>query len=487
MHLIILFVTLSILGIFFFQGYWLWNQYTMESRQMHERIDLLFKQSITEVLAIQVEDMGRDTSATARHGKLEIGISADSLSRTQSQPGRRVVRYYRNTIFNPEEGSNDVPLVFTKEYYKESYDALRLAGTAGIFEMVNTLKPIQINQIDSVWGIHLRQEGIQAVHFVDALFGRDTVIDSSRPLNLQPKHLIPTQRISTSMTEQFGLQGYIVNANWIIYKQMIFSFAASLLFVLITSACYAYLIHTILRQKTVAQIKNDFVNNMTHELKTPITVTYSAIDALQTFNLVEQKEKREAYFNLCKQQLKHLTELVEKILSMAVDERKNFCLQREVFRLAPLIEQLIRPLELHASKPVHIRLTDETEATEIDADPLHLKQMLENLLDNAVKYSGEEVHIDIRIRQTANATEIRVTDDGIGIAPCQQERIFERFYRVGNGDRHDVKGFGLGLSYAKDMAERHGGSIHVESREHHGSTFTLIIPFRHDTRITGRR
>ena len=226
---------------------------------------------------------------------------------------------------------------------------------------------------------------------------------------------------------------------------------------------------------------------MTHELKTPITVTYSAIDALQTFNLVEQKEKREAYFNLCKQQLKHLTELVEKILSMAVDERKNFRLQREVFRLAPLIEQLIRPLELRASKPVHIRLTDETEPTEIDADPLHLKQMLENLLDNAVKYSGEEVHIDIRIRQTANTTEIRVTDDGIGIAPSQQERIFERFYRVGNGDRHDVKGFGLGLSYSKDMAERHGGSIHVESREHHGSTFTLIIPFRHDTRITGRR
>lgn len=225
---------------------------------------------------------------------------------------------------------------------------------------------------------------------------------------------------------------------------MIFSFAASLLFVLITSACYAYLIRTILRQKTVAQIKNDFVNNMTHELKTPITVTYSAIDALQTFNLVEQKEKREAYFNLCKQQLKHLTELVEKILSMAVDERKNFRLQREVFRLAPLIEQLIRPLELRASKPVHIRLT-------------------------------------------ANTTEIRVTDDGIGIVPSQQERIFERFYRIGNGDRHDVKGFGLGLSYAKDMAERHGGSIHVESREHHGSTFTLIIPFRHDTRITGRR
>lgn len=487
MHLITLFVTLSILGIFFFQGYWLWNQYTMESRQMHERIDQLFKQSIAEVLAIQVEDMGRDTSATARHGKLEIGISADSLSRAQSQPGRRVVRYYRNTIFNPKEGSNDAPLVFTKEYYKESYDALRLAGTAGIFEMVNTLKPIQINQIDSVWGIHLQQEGIQAVHFVDALFGRDTVIDSSRPPGLEPKHLIPTQRISTSMTEQFGLQGYIVNANWIIYKQMIFSFAASLLFVLITSACYAYLIRTILRQKTVAQIKNDFVNNMTHELKTPITVTYSAIDALQTFNLVEQKEKREAYFNLCKQQLKHLTELVEKILSMAVDERKNFRLQREVFRLAPLIEQLIRPLELRASKPVHIRLTDETEPTEIDADPLHLKQMLENLLDNAVKYSGEEVHIDIRIRKTANTTEIRVTDDGIGIAPSQQERIFERFYRVGNGDRHDVKGFGLGLSYAKDMAERHGGSIHAESREHHGSTFTLIIPFRHDTRITGRR
>ena len=116
---------------------------------------------------------------------------------------------------------------------------------------------------------------------------------------------------------------------------------------------------------------------------------------------------------------------------MAVDERKNFRLQREVFRLAPLIEQLIRPLELRASKPVHIRLTDETEATEIDADPLHLKQMLENLLDNAVKYSGEEVHIDIRIRQTANATEMRVGDDASVLPPASRNASSNAFTASG--------------------------------------------------------
>ena len=486
MRFIIGFVSLSIAGIFLFQGYWLWNNYHIESRQTQERASLLLEQAIAEALAITIEEMNRDSSLNAPHGAFEIGFAADSLTRQKSRPGKRIVRYYRTTILNPTETTDSVPLVLTKDYYKESYAAIRLAGTAGIYESITQFNPIRVTTIDSLWGLHLRHEGIHNAHFVDELFGRDTVIDTSRPKTLEPTRLLQTRRVSTSMSEDYGLRGYIVDASGIIYRRMFLAGGATLLLALIATACYAYLIRTILRQKSIAQIKNDFVNNMTHELKTPITVTYSAIDTLQTYNLIDDKAKRDEYLTLCKQELKHLTRLVEKILSMAVDERKTLRLHKEAFQPGPLIDQLTRQIALKTGKQVHFRIIDELDGRPIVADKLHLGQAIENLIDNAVKYAGPEPHVTIRLKADKLFTHIEVEDDGIGIAPAHQRRVFERFYRVTDGDRHDVKGFGLGLSYVKEIAERHGGTIRLRSQEGRGSLFTLLIPNPHDT-ITARR
>ena len=339
------------------------------------------------------------------HGAFEIGFAADSLTRQKSRPGKRIVRYYRTTILNPTKTTDSVPLVLTKDYYKESYAAIRLAGTAGIYESITQFNPIRVTTIDSLWGLHLRHEGIHNAHFVDELFGRDTVIDTSRPKTLEPTRLLQTRRVSTSMSEDYGLRGYIVDASGIIYRRMFLAGGATLLLALIATTCYAYLIRTILRQKSIAQIKNDFVNNMTHELKTPITVTYSAIDTLQTYNLIDDKAKRDEYLTLCKQELKHLTRLVEKILSMAVDERKTLRLHKEAFQPRPLIDQLTRQIALKTGKQVHFRIIDELDGRPIVADKLYLGQAIENLIDNAVKYAGPEPHVTIRLK-TDNATEI---------------------------------------------------------------------------------
>ena len=475
-HFILLFVSISIIGIFISQGYWLWNTYETEKKQMADKVHQLFEQSIAETLAIHLTQMEQDSTQNAPHGEMSMGIAVDSISRMLSlQENKKMVRYYRNMILNPTS-ERDEPLIFTKDYYKESYDVLRLASSAGMFEMVTAIRPISILTVDSVFGTVLERNGIYQPHFVDAVFGKDTLIDTSKPKDLQLENLIQSRRVSITMNEDFGLQGFVVDANQLIYRRMLYAFLLSIFFVLLTTACYLYLIRTIQRQKTVAQIKNDFINNMTHELKTPITITYSAIDALQNFRLVDNMNKREEYFNICKQQLRHLTELVEKILSMAVEERKNFRLQKESFRLGPIVKQLTEQFTLQIDKSVCFQITDEWGEQTVFADKFHLTHVLANLIDNAVKYSGQAVNIVIQIKKYTNNLEITIQDDGIGIPSRYQKQIFDRFYRIPKGNRHDVKGFGLGLSYAKEIIERHGGSIHVSSQENKGSIFTLLIP-----------
>ena len=448
-YFILLFVSISVIGIFISQGYWLWNTYEVEKKQMADKVHQLFEQSIAETLVIHLTQMEKDSTQGAPHGEMSMGIAVDSISRMLSlQENKKMVRYYRNMILNPTD-ERDKPLTFTKDYYKESYDVLRLASSAGMFEMVTAIRPIGILTIDSVFGTVLERNGIFQPHFVDAVFGKDTLIDTSKPKDLKLDNLIQSRRVSITMNEDFGLQGFVVDANQLIYQRMLYAFMLSVFFVLLTTACYFYLIRTILRQKTIAQIKNDFINNMTHELKTPITITYSAIDALQTFRLADNPVKREEYFTICKQQLKQLTELVEKILSMAIDERKNFHLQKEQFQLEPIVKRLSEQFVL---------------------------KVIANLIDNAIKYSGEEVNISIQLKRNKLNLEIDITDNGCGIPAKYQKQIFERFYRIPKGNRHDVKGYGLGLSYAKEIIERHGGSIRVSSQENKGSVFTLLIP-----------
>lgn len=469
-QLILIFVTLSVLGIFFFQGYWLWNSYNVEKEQFRRIINETLLQAINLDLTARMEILKSDTSADAPHGEVEFSFSLDSTS--HSAAGQAPRKYYSRTQLQTQNKSDSV--VF--QAYKPENTPMMRTAFKGIWQAINGLSPVNIEHVDSLWSILLKEEGIYNLHFIDFTLGTDTLLASSLPENQNPTHLLPTQKLGVNQDDSIGMQGFIIAPSQMVFKNMGSLLFASLLLIIITTASYIYLIRTILRQKTIAEIKNDFVNNMTHELKTPITITYSAIDALQNFHFVEQKETREEYFTLCRQQLKHLSGLVEKILSMAVDERKNFKLQKETFRLRPIIESLTQQFLLKADKPVSFQIDAIPEDIQITADKLHFTNVISNLLDNAIKYSGQSVDIDIRIQVVSTQMEICIADNGYGISPAHQGRIFERFYRVSKGDIHNVKGFGLGLSYVKDIIEKHDGSITVQSKEKEGSTFTILIP-----------
>lgn len=267
----------------------------------------------------------------------------------------------------------------------------------------------------------------------------------------------------------------------LVLKQISGILATSFVILIILGFAFWILIRTILQQKTLEEMKSDFTNNITHELKTPIAVAYAANDALLNFNQADEKAKRDKYLRICQEQLQRLSGLVEQILSMSMERRKTFRLHPEPLSMESILEPLIEQHKLKAEKPVHITTDIEPAGLTLTADRTHFSNIISNLIDNAIKYSPEAAEVNIRCRQTASAgqgefVEIAISDRGTGIAPEKQSHIFDKFYRVPTGNLHNVKGYGLGLFYVKTMTEKHGGSVTVKSEPGKGSTFTLRFP-----------
>lgn len=261
----------------------------------------------------------------------------------------------------------------------------------------------------------------------------------------------------------------------IVLQQMSGILCTSTLIIIILGIAFWFLIHVILKQKTVEEMKEDFTHNITHELKTPLAVAYTANDALLNFQGAEKPEKRRNYLQIVQAQLKQLNGLVEQILSMSMEQRKNFRLHYETIELRPMLESLIAQHRLKADKPATFHLDVENDCT-ARADRTHLYNMVSNLIDNAIKYSDGQADVCITVRREERDLALAVKDKGIGIPADKQRHLFEKFYRVPTGNRHDVKGYGLGLYYVKTMIEQHRGNVEVKSIAGKGSTFTLRIP-----------
>lgn len=257
----------------------------------------------------------------------------------------------------------------------------------------------------------------------------------------------------------------------LVWREMAGILTASGLIVLLLGLAFYYLISTILKQRTLDEMKTDFTNNITHELKTPIAVAYAANDALLNFSNQADEDKRNHYLTLCRQQLEQLSGMVEQILSMSMKRRRQFKLNIEPVNVSQLLQPVIEQQQLKADKPVTITSRIEPENMTVQADRIHLSNILNNLIDNAVKYSLDEARIEIK----ATTEAITVTDHGIGIAVDKLPHIYDKFYRVPTGDRHDVKGYGLGLFYVKTMVEKHGWSIVASSVKGEGTTFTIQL------------
>lgn len=268
----------------------------------------------------------------------------------------------------------------------------------------------------------------------------------------------------------------------VVFSRMKNILILSSLFSLIIILIFFYTIRTILKQKKLSEIKNDFINNMTHELKTPIATISLAVDAINNPQVKNDDEKFSKYTSILKEENQKLNSHVERVLQMALLDKGELQLRKQKVNAVELINTTIKTYKLQiAEQKAQVVFEPKEQEVIIYADEFHLQSVFNNLLDNALKYSKQNSIIEMSVLKKGTNVLIKFKDNGIGIDPSMHKKVFEKFYRVQSGIIHDVKGFGLGLSYVKSIIEKHGGTISLESdtgsgREEKGSVFLIKLP-----------
>ncbi len=271
---------------------------------------------------------------------------------------------------------------------------------------------------------------------------------------------------------------YFPKKNSLIFSNMYVSMTSSVSLLLVLIFIFAYTIYAIIKQKKLSEMKNDFVNNMTHEFKTPVATIMIASEALKDPEVVEDKNRINRLANIIYDENVRLGNHIERVLSIARLDKKEIRLESNPVHLNELITAVVDSMNLQLQKRNAVVALDlaATEDT-IIGDELHLSNVIYNLIDNANKYSVESPNITISTRNSNKQFIIEVTDQGIGMTKDQTKRIFDQFYRVPTGNLHDVKGFGLGLNYVDDIVTQMNGKIKVHSEKDKGTTFEVILPF----------
>lgn len=262
-----------------------------------------------------------------------------------------------------------------------------------------------------------------------------------------------------------------------ILQQMTGQIAGSILMILVLMTAFAFIYHTISRQRRLADMKNEFISNITHELKTPIATVHVALEALQNFNAMDDPKKSKEYIDISMSELTRLELLVDNVLKRSMLEKDAIKMDPTSIDLHQLIEKVILTLKVQFEKRVaHMNITTVGSNFSIVADRLHMTSVIYNLLDNAIKYSDGKPEIDIRLTQMGNSIRLDISDKGIGIPKAYQNKIFEPFFRVPHQDRHDAKGHGLGLSYVAQIIKLHHGTITISNGTDNGTVFTIQLP-----------
>ena len=425
----------------------------------------------TRVSQITTTQYERDTLT----GNL-LGSSSGITKRT-SQTTSSVVQTDR---FPERDGGSDQDAAF------ESLDNMSVQMIRGMHTGIDAIDGnLDFGLFDSLLVVSLKEASLDGRHkvelvtFADSLVNLNvTVVEKGEPRVLAEicsEGYTPSDK-AISFEYIFDVQETAMYRLWIepvgkaVLKQMTGILVASVLILVVLVAVFLYLIHVIRTQKSLDEMKSDFTNNMTHELKTPISVAYAANDALLNFPDEDSPEQRRKYLEISQSQLEHLSGLVEQILSMSMERRKGLVLHRDDINLAALVDDIVEKHKMKAEKDVAFTVDIPSDFT-VNADRMHLSNILNNLIDNAVKYSGEKVAIHI----ATDGNNLTVSDNGIGISPSDLKHIFEKFYRAHTGNLHDVKGYGLGLYYVHSIVEKHGWSITVQSELGKGTSFTLSL------------
>lgn len=431
-HRFLIIAVISVVMIAAYEGYWLSGLYKSQRQSLEMQISSLISKSELAAYSFQLKrEQLTDSIAFLSPDNLSkiVSIKRDSSSGNKI----RSISVYRRDDFNKQVASSITSPEFNEMMDSILFQNFKEAGIEEIFRPLDT--PDVVSDTDSA-----------SVGYI----------------------VVKSTLGKTSYSFDTGLMpGYILlNMSGIIFT--------SLMVVAIVIFSFWFFINTLKKQMELDEMKSSFTSNITHELKTPIAVAYAANDALLNYGLSDNPVKREEYLLDTKEQLEKLSALVERILSMSMKERGNFRLEVSETNIRDMFEKIAQETRLRTTKICDIQIEADENLTAV-FDAKLMSSVVSTLVDNAVKYSGEPVSILLKAIRKSDKLFISVSDNGIGIAQEHQRHVFEKFYRVPHGDVHEVKGYGIGLYFAKTIVERHGGRISLTSTPGNGSTFTIEL------------
>ena len=484
-------LALCLLGIYGFQAYWLYDSYQLTQAQFGSATQAALEAVVQRQLVgrvnkafnIKFNDYRGPNAPPNRAAHWQIEELDTGLTAAQA-----VARRPKVLVVRPVPAGAPRPPAQVEQARQARTDSLARQLSSFVINGWYRRQPADLAQFARLYRAELRQRQVEADFRLDTLSARQPVLPVSAPGTEGPVPVRVMPRCAGYPVRTPPVQLNPVRGPWIsasfrpptayVLRRMAGGLAGSAALLALTTGCFALMLSTILRQKKLSEIRSDFINNMTHELKTPLATVAAAVEALQDFGALHDPRRAADYLTLARQELRRLADLVDKVLHIAVEDRAGpaLPLHPEPLRPAELVAGLVRRHQLQATKPAQFEVVISPLDTLL-ADRLHLAGALDNLLDNALKYSGERVRIRLRGQPAAGGWQLTVADDGPGIAPGYREAVFEQFFRVPTGNLHPVKGFGLGLYYVRQVVAGHGGRVRVRPAPGGGSEFVIWLPF----------
>jgi signal transduction histidine kinase len=495
-HWTLYFITATIVLTIAVQLYWNYNNYLDNKQRVQNEIQssldtaideyytdlsksnfftIVNNDSINNKSGLFKEFWNEDiNSSKSKVSISSIKISSDYKGNVSSIPKILDSIFITDTIefeFNDEKITPKKLTKYQPEIQKFKINSDSLKFLKGIQSVAIALNNDEINftKLDSIFTNQLSKKGIKTPHYL-VLLEKDIKVGGSNKAKDIELSLFSNSK-STFLRPDQNLRAYYEDPTIQALKKSSTGILLSLLLSLSVIFCLIYLLKIISTQKELAEIKNDLINNITHEFKTPIATISTAVEAIESFNVADNKEKTKQYAAISAFQIKKLHVMVEKLLETATLDSESLMLQKEPTNIVDLIAKIAKKFELLTKKD--IKFTTNIDSKILKIDLFHFENAISNLVDNAIKYGGDS--IEINLNSVLNVTEISVADNGKGIDKSQQERIFDKFYRVPKGNTHDVKGFGIGLYYAQKIIEKHNGSINISS-SFDNTIFKLQIP-----------
>jgi signal transduction histidine kinase len=491
-----LFFSISLLFLVTFLGVWLQNVYQDKVEELETEVSFLWLKSIKGVeeqnfskliVATLSEAVDSTTDASNKIKRIRsifqqnLGDSlSGKLSSFSHQDGIQQI------IFKEQTANANLEIIIEQDEHS-SFPSSDSQSTQFSFST-------DIGLVSEGYDSLFKNISADQIQFLE-VFSLDTNLVKSNldkelalaqlPIHYQIEAIKDSVRKETFVNDRFFTQTAtgkkyrleLYKAPLFILKRMWFEFLMGLLLLVVITATFYYILNNLKEQNRLVTIKNDLISNITHELRTPIFTVSAALEALESFSGLDNPERTKEYLSISKNELNRLSILVEKVLKTSLFEQDALKINYEVFFMAPLLQTISNSLKLQLEQENASLEIVSPKQIQVRADKIHLTNVVYNLIDNALKYKANRLtQIRIEVLDTNTQTQIIVSDNGIGIPSIYLDQIFDKFFRVPQGNQHNVKGYGLGLNYVSNIIQQHQGYVTIKSEEGKGSQFTISLP-----------